>query len=776
MWWIALIPLSPAIAFLVIALGGRWLGEHSHRVGIAAVTVSFALAILGAILVLTNGPITLPLYTLLQSGALTVEFGLYADGVAMALMLLVSGVSAIAHVFSSRYMQGDPRYVRFFTVMALFTSAMLLLVLSANLTMLYMCWEVMGLCSYLLISHWAERRSASQAATKVFLVNAVADVGLGFGVILIWATFDSLDIQTILSRTTEVAPRTVNLLSVVGLEWSVPILFVIATLLFVGVLGKSAQFPLHVWLPYAMEAPTPVSALIHAATMVNAGVYLLIRFAPLYLQSPGAMVLVALIGGITALFAGIVGLAQCDIKRILAYSTISQLGFMVMACGVGAFRAATYHLISHGVLKAYLFLSTGSAVAAAVSAKSHHSAKPRSAAWSDAWPLYGGSLFLALVPALLLFSVPYASLWDSTSSPQAVVLYLMFGLSTSFCAAYYLSRLVLETFQKPLPSVWREALPASFVRPQFLSASLILGMIPLVVGLGLFLAVLWTAFARIFVPANAHAIPTTESLWRSTFEIRNYVVPFLVAAAGWGLAIAVRTGAWLPPAWATAARNKLYVFFMNRGYIDEVYDVFFVRPTLRSARWAWWFCDVWLIDGAYRALASFSLALSRWLWGVVDVRGIDRGVVGFGTSSLTFSRWLWRVIDVRGIDRAVTDLGASSFKTARWLWKVDVRGVDRAVTDLGASSFKTARWLSKVDVREVDRAVTDLGASSFKTARWLSKVDVRGIDRVADEIGRQSDATGQRLARLEPRTLQHHILVMIVWLVLGLVTFYLFAA
>jgi NADH-quinone oxidoreductase subunit L len=663
------------------------------------------------------------LYTLLQAGALSVEIGLYADGFAMALLLLVSGVSSVVHVFSSRYMQGDPRYARFFAAIALFTSAMLLLVLSANLMMLYMCWEVMGLCSYLLISHWAERRSACHAATRAFLVNAVADVGLGCGVILTWATFNTLDIQTVLSRAPEIAPQTVNVLSLVGLECSIPVLFVITSLLFVGAMGKSAQFPLHVWLPFAMEAPTPVSALIHAATMVNAGVYLLVRLAPLLVLSPGGMVLVALTGGLTALFAGIIGLTQCDIKRILAYSTISQLGFMILACGVGAFRAATFHLISHGALKAYLFLSSGSAVTAVVSTRSHQSVTPKPGSWNDAWPLYSGSFLLAMLPSVLLFSAPFSALWTSTGRPAAAGLYSLLAFAASFFAAYLLSRLILETFQKPIPFVWKQALPASLAHPRPFSASLILGFIPFVVGLAVFLAVLWTAFTYILFPAGEQGLPTSDNLVRSAFDLEHLITPLLVASAGWGLALTVHGRRWLKPSWITSAQDRLYVFFMNRGYVDEVYEVFVVQPTLRAARWVWSSFDLGLIDGLYRAMATFSLAFSRWLWQVIDVRGIDRGVVAIGTSSLTLARWLWQEIDVRRIDRVMTHIGASSITTARWLWKVDVRGVER----------------------------------------------------VAEEVGRQSDATGRRLARIEPRTLQHHVMVMIAWLVFGLVIFYWFA-
>jgi NADH-quinone oxidoreductase subunit L len=302
------------------------------------------------------------MYTLVKSGNLTVEAGLYIDAITVLLLLLVTGVSSLIHVFSSRYMQADPRYARFFAVIALFTSAMVMLVMSANLLMLFMFWEIMGLCSYLLISHWSHRPSARDAATKAFLVNAVADMGLAFGIYLAWATFGTLNIQAILSAAPIYADQTVNLLGFLGLDWQVPILSVIALLLFMGTIAKSAQIPLHVWLPFAMEAPTPVSALIHAATMVNAGVYLLIRMGPLFLLAPNIMIVVAIIGGSTALFAALVALTQSDIKRILAYSTISQLGFMVLACGVGAYAAAIFHLLTHGAMKSFLFLSAGSAL------------------------------------------------------------------------------------------------------------------------------------------------------------------------------------------------------------------------------------------------------------------------------------------------------------------------------------------------------------------------------------------------------------------------------
>jgi len=722
MTWMVLIPLCPMAASLVIALGGRQLGKQSHRIAIGAVATSFVLAVLGSVYVVTGGPIAVPLYTLLSAGSLTIDLGLYADGFAMALLLLVSGIGSIVHIFSSRYMQGDPRYQRFFAVMSLFTSAMLLLVLSANLLMLYMSWEIMGICSYLLISHWSERRSATQAATKAFLVNAVADAGLGFGIVLTWATFQTLDIRTILSRAPEVASHMMHPLSVVGLDWSVPVLFVLSCLLFVGPIGKSAQFPLHVWLPFAMEAPTPVSALIHAATMVNAGVYLLIRLGPLYELSPGAMLLVAVVGGVTALFAGIVGLTQCDIKRILAYSTISQLGFMVLACGAGAYRAATFHLVSHGALKAYLFLSTGSAVTAAAPVEHRHAATTKGGIDSGVWPLYTVSLLLALLPVLILFSEPYRMLWLSTDHGIAGSLYSILAWTTTFFAAYYVTSLIFEIFSKPSPSVWRRALPAQLLRPRILSVSLTFVFLLFTAAFVCILALLWAAFTFVLIPISVSESPFTNSSTSVFISLEHLSVPLALAVFGWALAIFARRSIVPRPAWLTEVRARLYVFFMNHGYIDEAYDHFVVNPTIRTARWVWRCVDIRVVDQAYRWVATSSLMLSRFLWQMIDVRGIDRGVTGFGYGSLTLAQWLWQMIDVRGIDRAVNDLGTSSLTTARWLWNVDVRGIE-----------------------------------------WT-----------ADEVGRQSDATGRRLARMEPRTLQHHILLMIVWLILGLAVFYWF--
>ena len=486
-----LIPLLPLFASLSLAMGGRRWGEYGHRVGISAIGLSFGLSIWAFLDVLRNGPISISLYRLFQVGPLVVDLSLYIDQLTVLLLLLVTGVSGVVHVYSSRYMIGDPRYNRFFAVIALFTFSMLMLVMSNNLLMLFACWEVMGLCSYLLISHWSQRKPAIQAATKAFLVNAIADVGLGFGIILTFSTFGTLDIQAILSQADSMQDQTMNLLGWIGLEFSVHTLTVISLFLFVGAMGKSAQLPFHVWLPFAMEAPTPVSALIHAATMVNAGPFLLIRLSPLIVLSPLAMTVIAVIGAVTALFAAIVSLTQTDIKKILAYSTISQIGFMIMACGIGAFVAATFHVLAHGCLKAFLFLSTGNALQS-VQAHGHpqsdvgHGPNSR-----PAWSLSVGALVLACIPPFVIFSGPYEYLWTVHHFASAKFVFWVLGLATVFFTAMYLFRGILLFFQGGLSVRGSESGESFVVKPDLFSPSHLVGLFVWGVMLVSVLMVLW---------------------------------------------------------------------------------------------------------------------------------------------------------------------------------------------------------------------------------------------------------------------------------------------
>jgi len=689
-----LIPLLPLMAFLTLALGGQWLRGQSHKVAIPAIGVSFGLSIGAFIEVVRNGAISVPLYRFMQSGNFVVDLGLYIDQLTVLFLILVTGVSSVVHIYSSRYMIGDPRYNRFFAVIGLFTFSMVMLVMSSNLLMLFICWEVMGICSYLLISHFAQRPSACQAATKAFLVNAVADVGLGFGIILTFATFGTLDIQQILTQADSMQDQTMNLLGWIGLEFSVHTLTVISLFLFLGAMGKSAQLPFHVWLPFAMEAPTPVSALIHAATMVNAGPFLLIRLSPLIVLAPLAMTVIAVIGAVTALFAAIVSLTQTDIKKILAYSTISQIGFMIMTCGIGAFVAATFHVLAHGCLKAFLFLSTGNALQS-VQAHGH----PRSDVGHGpnsrpAWSLSVGALVLACIPPFVIFSGPYEYLWTVHHFASAKFVFWVIGLSTVFFTAMYLFRGILLFFQGG-PSIRDLESGKSFVvQPQLFSPSHLVGLFVGGVILVSVLMVLWGWFVPFLAPALGQPVPLLNEL--TTFGGMSLwiMLPLVVAFGGWGFAYFLH----IKPRPSFLAQSEwektLYVLFLNKLYFDEIYEVYVVQPTLR---------------------------FSTWLWQVVDVRGLDRGVVGIGRHTVSLARWLWQVVDVKGIDREVVRIGDQTMSLARWLWQI---------------------------------------------------FDVRRIEEHVERLGPEAEATGHMLPRIEPRTLQHHLLVMIFWLVAVIGLFY----
>jgi NADH-quinone oxidoreductase subunit L len=348
-----LIPLFPLVGVLIGALPGRWLGRRLVAgLACSAVIASFVAAAIVLVEMLglpaADRSRTVPLLSWIGSGTFRVELNLLLDPLSILMALVVSGVSALIHVYSAAYMKGEFYYKRYFTWLNLFVLMMLALVLSDNFVVLYLGWEGVGLCSYLLIGYWFERETAADAAKKAFLVNRVGDFGLALGIMLIFATFGSVAFADVLPA----APVALSTLPAMATA--------IALLLFLGAVGKSAQIPLHVWLPDAMEGPTPVSALIHAATMVTAGVYLVARSHALFEASGPALNWVIWIGVLTAFFAATVALVQKDLKRVLAYSTISQLGYMFLGLGAGAYGAAIFHLATHAFFKALLFLGAGS--------------------------------------------------------------------------------------------------------------------------------------------------------------------------------------------------------------------------------------------------------------------------------------------------------------------------------------------------------------------------------------------------------------------------------
>src|SRR5581483_4657241 len=442
-----LIPLLPFAAFLILGLFGHWIGERAHLVAVPAVVGSLLLSLLALADVAGGRHTSIPLYTWLTSGDMRVDLGLYVDRLAAAMLVLVTGVSALVHIYTIGYMRGDRGYARFFAYIALFTFSMLMLVLSDNFLQLFVFWEAVGLCSYLLIGHWYERDSARAAATKAFIVNRIGDFGFLLGVLLILATFGSLEYRHVFGQIADIAGQTLNVLKPFGGDWQVSTITMIALLLFVGAVGKSAQVPLHVWLPDAMEGPTPISALIHAATMVTAGVFMVARLAPIYELSPVAMDVVAVVGAVTMELGASIALTQFDIKRVVAYSTVSQLGYMVMACGLGAFGSGIYHLLTHGAFKALLFLGCGSVILAL-----HHEQDMRRMGGLKHdlpvtyWTFVIGSLALAGFPGTAGFFSKDDILVSAWMAGSLGKLLSLLGLATAFLTAFYSFRLVFVAF------------------------------------------------------------------------------------------------------------------------------------------------------------------------------------------------------------------------------------------------------------------------------------------------------------------------------------------
>ena len=349
-----LIPLVCLAAAVVVGLAGQWAGRRAgHSITIGAVAVAFVLSVVVAVDVAGGHQFNGSVYIWAVSDGVQFEIGFLIDELSAVMMVVVTFVSLMVHVYTIGYMHDDPGYTRFFSYISLFTFAMLMLVMSNNFLQLFFGWEAVGLLSYLLIGFWFERESANFASLKAFLVNRVGDLGFILGIAAILYVFGSLDYAAVFASAPQHATETMT--GILGSQWSW--LTIICLLLFVGAMGKSAQVPLHVWLPDSMEGPTPISALIHAATMVTAGIFMVARMSPLFELSQTALLVVLIIGAVTAISMALVALVQNDIKRVVAYSTLSQLGYMTVALGTSAYSIAIFHLVTHAFFKALLFLS-----------------------------------------------------------------------------------------------------------------------------------------------------------------------------------------------------------------------------------------------------------------------------------------------------------------------------------------------------------------------------------------------------------------------------------
>ncbi|MCS6305306.1 MAG: NADH-quinone oxidoreductase subunit L [Nitrospira sp.] len=600
----ALIPLLPLAAFLALGLVGWRIKDRAHLVAVPAVVLSLVLSVAAFLEVAVSGSvISVPLYTWLTSGRLDIHIGLHIDRLTAVMLLLVTGVSSLVHVYTIGYMHGEPGYARFFSYIALFTFSMLMLVLADNLLQLFVFWEAVGLCSYLLIGHWYERASACAAATKAFVVNRVGDFGFMLGMLLVWYQFGSLNYLDIFPALHEATDLTMNLLGPFGGTWEVSVFTLIGLLLFTGAVGKSAQVPLHVWLPDAMEGPTPISALIHAATMVTAGVFMVARLAPIYNLSPTAMSVVAITGAATMVLGATIALTQTDIKRVVAYSTVSQLGYMIMACGLGAYASGMYHLLTHGAFKALLFLGCGSVIIAL-----HHEQDMRHmGGLKDKlpityWTFVVGSLALAGFPLTAGFFSKDDILVSAWSSSDLGRILTVFGLLTALLTAFYSFRLVFVVFWGPSRVDAHHAAHVHEPSQTMTTPLLILALFSILTG-------------YLGIPSFLEPVFSSGRDAAAHHGSDGFMIMAAATAMGLiGIAAAYYAYVRNPDLPDRLARQwgSLYRGSLNKWYVDEAYDRLFVQPTFAAASELWKRVDVNLIDGAVNGVAR-GVAWSGWL-------------------------------------------------------------------------------------------------------------------------------------------------------------------
>ncbi len=598
-----LIPAAPLAGFGVLLWAGRRAGRAAGLIGPLAVAVGFAASILAWLDLLGepagNRSVAVDLYGWMSVGTLDVEIAFRWDPLAAVMALVVTGVGFLIHVYSVGYMHGDPRYPRYFAYLNLFVFSMLLLVLGDNLLVLFVGWELVGLCSYLLIGFWYERPKAATAAKKAFLVTRIGDVGFLIGVFLLFAEVGSLEISAVLRSVTDG--------SLAG-----PTATAAALLLFAGAVGKSAQIPLYVWLPDAMEGPTPVSALIHAATMVTAGVYLVVRLNPLFSPEhvPVAAAVVAAIGAATALYAAILAMAEPDIKRVLAYSTVSQLGYMFLAAGVGAWGAAIFHLATHAFFKALLFLAAGSVMhgLADETALDRMGGLRRAMPWTFGVTAVGWAAITGILPFSGFFSKD-AIVGAALAEGHTVLFWV--GATAALLTAFYMTRLLVLAFFGE--SRWSEGVHAHESRPMMVVPMILLAGLAVVGGV----------------------IDLPETLFGLHLPRPEVLTGFLAPVTGEGVAHAA--GAGVPAIlWALSAAGVLGAWWIygidlerrlvarrllgplstlvrNKFFVDEIYATVIVAPARLLAAFFAYVVDARVIDGAVNGVGTLvSRSAESW--------------------------------------------------------------------------------------------------------------------------------------------------------------------
>ncbi len=600
--YIWLIPAAPLAGFLINGLfGKRFPKPVVSSIACGSVFFSLVAAVLALIELLGLDPeyrsIETLLFSWIPSGAFQVDIAFLLDPLSAVMMLVVSGVGFLIHVYSIGYMAHDKEFSRFFTYLNLFTGSMLILVLANNFLLLYVGWEAVGLCSYLLIGFWYKKQSASDAGKKAFIVNRIGDFGFAIGIFMIFWTFGSLNFSQVFESAAS------------SFQIGSSVITAITLLLFVGATGKSAQIPLYVWLPDAMEGPTPVSALIHAATMVTAGVYMVARCNVLYTLAPTSLLVVALIGAATALFAATMGLAQNDIKRVLAYSTISQLGYMFLACGVAAFTAGIFHLMTHAFFKALLFLGAGSVIHAMSNEQDmRNMGGLRSKIKTTYLTMLVGTLAIAGIPGLSGFFSKDEILWKAFSSEHGGVVFWLIGVVTAGLTAFYMFRLLFLTFfGKPRYDKHKsEHLHESPRNMLFALASLAVlsaigGWIGIPASMGggnhfeRFMEPVFASSAALASHGENHHSHVTEYL------LMTISVLFVLLMIYFAYVAYIRR-----PQLATSLRERfagIHKVVYNKYYVDEIYAAVIVRPLIVISMFLWKVIDVAIIDGIANGLA-----------------------------------------------------------------------------------------------------------------------------------------------------------------------------
>jgi NADH-quinone oxidoreductase subunit L len=604
LWIIVLLPLlgSGINGLVGLSLGKRWSNFAVNAVAVGSVGLSF-LCVLEAVrefvsLPSSAIPVIHDYFTWMIAGPFRAGFALQVDQLTVVMLLVVTGVGLLVHIFSVGYMAHEGGYYRFFCYLNLFVFFMLNLVLGANLLVTFVGWEGVGLCSYLLIGFWFLKKSAADAGKKAFITTRIGDMGFMVGVLLAFATFKTVDYSAIFQAA---GPYPV--------ENHLGVITAICLLIFMGAVGKSAQLPLYVWLPDAMEGPTPVSALIHAATMVTAGVYIVARLNPLYARAPIAMLVVAIVGAVTAFYAATIGICQTDIKKVLAYSTVSQLGYMFLACGVGAYAAGVFHLMTHAFFKGLLFLASGSVIHAMGGEQDMlKMGGLRKKIPITYWTMLIGTIAIAGIPPFAGFFSKDEILFAAWAGPYANKPLYLLGICAALITSFYMFRLIFLTFfgepRYDEHHVHVHESPWSMLGPLCILALLS------TVG-GWFAApTLWDGpdyFKNFLDPVFASAAALAPATIEASHSLELQFSALAVAVGLMGLFIAW----WLylknpdSPARIAKSLGGLYTLVYNKYFVDELYLAVIVRPLIwTSEHVLWHVIDEGMIDGTVNGAAD----------------------------------------------------------------------------------------------------------------------------------------------------------------------------